>query len=76
MGEFKLKSSHWIVDHDDRIVMGEGRMVILDRIEETLQLKGFAVKRYAKPTFARSAPLELQQTIRSESDAVIEALAD
>ena len=50
--------------------------VFLDRIEETLLLKGFAVKRYAKPTFARSAPLELQQVIRGESDAVIEALAD
>jgi len=35
MKGFKLKSSHWIVDHDDRIVMGEGRMAILDRIEET-----------------------------------------
>ena len=35
MQGFKLKSSHWIVDHDDRIVMGEGRMAILDRIEST-----------------------------------------
>jgi len=35
MNDFKLKSSHWIVDQDDRIVMGEGRLAILDRIEET-----------------------------------------
>jgi len=35
MHEFKLRSSHWIVDKKDRIVMGEGRMAILDRIEST-----------------------------------------
>jgi molybdate transport system regulatory protein len=32
---FRLKSSHWIVDQKNRIVMGEGRMAILDRIEST-----------------------------------------
>lgn len=35
MTEFRLKSSHWIVDARNRIVMGEGRMEILDRIEST-----------------------------------------
>ena len=35
MNNIKLKSSHWIVDQKNRIVMGEGRMLILDRIEET-----------------------------------------
>jgi molybdate transport system regulatory protein len=35
MPNFRLKSSHWIVDDENRIVMGEGRMVILDRIEST-----------------------------------------
>jgi len=35
MPDFRLKSSHWIVDDENRIVMGEGRMVILDRIEST-----------------------------------------
>ena len=32
---FRLKSSHWIVDDENRIVMGEGRLAILDRIEST-----------------------------------------
>ena len=50
--------------------------VFLDRIEERLRQKGVAVKRYAKPTFARPAPTELQQTIQAQSHAVIEALAD
>ena len=35
MQEFRLKSSHWIVDKENRIVMGEGRMAILDHIEST-----------------------------------------
>ena len=35
MRGIKLKSSHWIVDQKNRIVMGEGRMLILDRIETT-----------------------------------------
>ena len=35
MKHIKLKSSHWIVDRKNRIVMGEGRMAILDRIEAT-----------------------------------------
>ena len=33
--DFRIKSSHWIVDENNRIVMGEGRMAILDRIEST-----------------------------------------
>ena len=35
MPDFQLKSSHWIVDDKNRIVMGEGRLAILDRIETT-----------------------------------------
>jgi len=35
MPDFRLKSSHWIVDDKNRIVMGEGRLAILDRIEST-----------------------------------------
>ena len=31
----KLRSSHWIVDDQDRIVMGEGRREILETIEKT-----------------------------------------
>lgn len=31
----KLKSSHWIVDEKDKIIIGEGRMKILEHIENT-----------------------------------------
>ena len=50
--------------------------VFLDRIEERLLQKGVTVKRFTKPTYARPAPTELLQTIRAQSHAVIEALAD
>ena len=35
MVAFKLKSRQWIVDEDDRIVIGEGRKEILENIERT-----------------------------------------
>ncbi|MCG6911251.1 MAG: LysR family transcriptional regulator [Deltaproteobacteria bacterium] len=35
MTAYRIKSSHWIVDEKNRIVMGEGRLAILDRIEST-----------------------------------------
>jgi molybdate transport system regulatory protein len=35
MVTFKLKSSHWIVDENNRIVIGEGRMKILEHVENT-----------------------------------------
>lgn len=35
MGVLKLKSSHWIVDENDNIIIGEGRMKILEHIENT-----------------------------------------
>ena len=35
MAEFKLKSSQWIVDEDNNIIIGEGRAEILDNIEKT-----------------------------------------
>ena len=31
----KLKSRHWIVDEQDRIIIGEGRTEILENIEKT-----------------------------------------
>ena len=37
---------------------------------------GARVRRYAKPTFARVAPRELNQRISADCDAVIEGLAD
>ncbi len=48
----------------------------LDEVERQLKALGARVRRYAKPTFARTAPLELTQRISSECDAVIEGLAD
>jgi len=33
--ELKLKSSHWIVDENDDIIIGEGRMKILEHVENT-----------------------------------------
>lgn len=48
----------------------------LDEVEAQLTALGATVKRYAKPTFARVAPMDLNQKISSECDAVIEGLAD
>ena len=50
--------------------------VFLDRIEERLQERGIAVKRYKKPTNTRPAPLPLQQQIATEVNLVIEGLSD
>jgi hypothetical protein len=51
---------------------------LLDRIEELLieRARPRAIVRKKKPTFARPAPDELRREIMSESDVVIEALAD
>ena len=35
MVELKLKSSQWIVDENDNIIIGEGRMEILEHVENT-----------------------------------------
>lgn len=50
--------------------------VFLDRIEQLLAERGIAVRRYAKPTNTRPAPLPLRQQIATEADVVIEALSD
>ena len=50
--------------------------VFLDEVEKQLTGQGLKVRRYQKPTFARVAPLELKQEIRSQCEVVIEALAD
>ncbi len=50
--------------------------VFLDRLHERLAERGIAVKRYAKPTMTRPAPLALRQQIGTEVDLVIEGLAD
>ena len=50
--------------------------IFLDRVEQRLTERGLTVKRYAKPTNARPAPLALSQQIATEVDVVIEALSD
>ena len=50
--------------------------VFLDRLDELLQARGIAVKRYRKPTFTRPAPTDLTQQIAAECNLVIEGLAD
>ncbi len=50
--------------------------VFLDRLDERLRERGVAVRRYAKPTNTRPAPLPLQQQIATEVNLVIEGLSD
>ena len=50
--------------------------VFLNRVEELFKQKGGSIKRYAKPTFTRVAPINLRQEIAANCHAVIEALAD
>ena len=50
--------------------------VFLDRLESKLTERGLTVKRYAKPTVARVAPVDLKQEITTQCHVVIEALAD
>ena len=35
MAELKLRSSQWIVDEDNNIIIGEGRAKILEHIDQT-----------------------------------------
>ncbi len=48
----------------------------LDRLEERLAERGIAVKRYAKPTNTKVAPVAVAQAIAAECDVVVEALSD
>ena len=50
--------------------------VFLDRIEELLSEQGIRVKRFAKPTFTKPAPVDLRHEIATTCDLIIEALAD
>lgn len=50
--------------------------VFLDRVEERLAERGIAVRRYKKPTNARTAPVPLQQQIATEVNLVVEGLSD
>ena len=50
--------------------------VFLDHLEQQLGRRGCAVRRYAKPTYTKPAPIDLRQEIAVHCDVVIEALAD
>jgi hypothetical protein len=50
--------------------------VFLDRLEERLGAMGATVRRYAKPTFTKPAPVDLRHEIATQCTLVIEALAD
>ncbi len=50
--------------------------IFLDQLDALLSGKGITVKRYAKPTFTRVAPVDLKQQIADEVDVVVEGLAD
>lgn len=50
--------------------------VFLDQLEQRLTRQGWVVRRYAKPTFTKPAPIDLRHEIAMQCDVVIEALAD
>ena len=50
--------------------------VFLDRLQSVLEERGAVVRRYAKPTFTKPAPIDLRHEIAVQCDVVIEALAD
>ena len=50
--------------------------VFLDQLEAGMVSRGLKVKRYAKPTNTRVAPVAVAQAIATECDVVVEALSD
>ena len=50
--------------------------VFLDHLAATLEARGHSVRRFAKPTFTKPAPIDLRHEITTTCDVVIEALAD
>ncbi len=50
--------------------------VFLDHLETLLVGRGLTTVRYAKPTFTKTAPIDLRHEIATRCDVVIEALAD
>ena len=50
--------------------------VFLHQIAARLTSRGATVRRYAKPTFTKPAPIDLRHEIATKCDLVIEALAD
>lgn len=50
--------------------------VFLDQLETGMSARGLKVRRYAKPTNTKVAPLAVAQAIATECDIVVEALSD
>ena len=48
----------------------------LDQVEKQLAARGLKTRRYAKPTNAKVAPVEVMQAVATEADAVLIALSD
>ena len=57
-------------------IVKPGGRVFLDHVEQRLTAGGATVKRYAKPTFTKPAPVDLRHEIAANCTMVIEALAD
>ena len=50
--------------------------VFIEEVATLLEGRGILVKRYRKPTVARTAPKEIEKAIVEEVDVVVEGLAD
>ena len=50
--------------------------VFVEEVATLLEGRGIAVKRYRKPTVARTAPKEIEKAIIEEVDVGVEGLAD
>jgi hypothetical protein len=48
----------------------------LDHVEKRFAEHGIKTRRYAKPTNAKVAPVEVMQNVATEADAVLIALSD
>jgi hypothetical protein len=48
----------------------------LDQVEKRLAERGLKTKRYAKPTNAKVAPVEVMHQVVAEADAVLIGLSD
>ena len=50
--------------------------IFLDQLEAGMAARGLTVRRYAKPTNTRVAPVAVAQAVATECDVVVEALSD
>ena len=48
----------------------------LNQVEQRFAERGLQVRRYAKPTNAKVAPVEVMQKVTAEADVVLIALSD